>query len=45
MAGLEIGRGAVAKLEVGFARAELDWYGAGLAWAELSLSRTGAVLR
>ena len=37
--------GAVAKLELGFVRAELDWCGAGLAWAELSLSRTGAVLR
>ena len=36
---------AVAKLELGFARAELGWAGAGLDWAELSLSRTGAVLR
>ena len=35
----------VAKLELGFARAELDCAGAGLDWAELSLSRTGAVLR
>ena len=42
---LEHGRGAVAKLELGCARAELDWVGAGLDWAELSLSRTGAMLK
>ena len=43
--GLEIGRYAVTKLDLGYARAEQAWVGAGLDWAELSLSRTGAVLR
>ena len=44
-AGLEIGRDAIVEFELGCARAEMDWAGAGLDWAELSLSRTGAVLR